>query len=232
MTNKYLPPGVAGERLLNRMGRNLGKHEEPMGSNRGPYVERMQHHTWLPGSGWPWCVAEEIGGWEETYHLQHPYPTASVGQKAEWARRQGLTVPLSGAKRGDAVCLGTRHITRIVSLNHGAGTFVGRGGNQGDTLKDSVYRISDIATVISADKEARYLGITQDGDPNKPPPKKHRPPIREVVTGDGEHSVIVYRGRKKDKILGAVERALRKGVRKIVIRPPKKLELNPNESVE
>jgi hypothetical protein len=223
-----LPPGVAGERLLTFLAGYLGHGEVPPGSNRGPLVQTIQQATWLPGTGWPWCVATDIWSWESVFRLQHPYPTASVAQKATWARNNGLAVLPSQAKRGDAACLGNgRHITRIVDIRRGDGTFVGRGGNQGDMLRDSVYRIADIHTVVSADREARLLGVTRDDLPNLPPPKPPKvKPVYEIVRGDGERARVVFTARSLETVNRKIADLFSKGVKALRVRkrkpdPPK-----------
>lgn len=45
----------------------VGKGEVPPGSNRGPFVQFCQSHTWLKGTGWAWCraftlTARTVGG--------------------------------------------------------------------------------------------------------------------------------------------------------------------------
>jgi hypothetical protein len=222
-----LPPGEAGKRLLAFLGRYLGQGEVPMGSNSGPLVRTIQSHTWLSGTGWPWCSATDKWSWEVVFGIDHPYPTAAVEGDESWARKNGLNIPVSAAKAGDTACLGNgRHITRILSINRQAGTFVGRGGNQADMIKDSVYSIRDISTVISADREARFLGITADDERNEPPKPRAKPPVREIVRGDGEHARVVYSSRNLDKVMGRLERLLRAGARTVTVRvkPPPPLE--------
>ena len=45
------------EAALSAAIEDIGKKEQPPGSNRGKFVEECQACTWLRGSGWPWCRA-------------------------------------------------------------------------------------------------------------------------------------------------------------------------------
>jgi len=72
---------------------DIGVKEQPNGSNSGPRIVTYQRATWLPGTGWPWCVAFCL------YHLQKaggfilPYRGAGAYAYLDWARANGWAVP-------------------------------------------------------------------------------------------------------------------------------------------
>src|SRR4051794_34480394 len=88
---------TAVKAVLDRARGYIGQHEVPMGSNRGAFVQECQHHTFLGGTGWPWCAAFCHRVFDEA-KLPFPYKSASAygmyawAQKAGWAR----TTPAPG----------------------------------------------------------------------------------------------------------------------------------------
>lgn len=79
--------------------KQLGKSEEPPGSNTGTFVRFCQQATWLPGTRWPWCRAFNLRA-----HLEAGFtlPDRSAGAWDALARAR---------QRGDALNpAGYRHL--------------------------------------------------------------------------------------------------------------------------
>lgn len=207
---------TSGERILATLGKRIGCREDPPGSNNGPCVREAQRFTYLrvprPGEkGWAWCVAEWLRAVAVTFGHAYPERTGSVYILDRHARSLGLTIPVAQARPGDAALFaGGTHITTFVTIDRKHGTFVGRGGNQQDAVRDSDYQISRVATVIDIDRVARLL----EGQP--PPRRKIK--AWETVRGEGERARRVGVHDTLDEAVAAAARALRGGVRRITIR--------------
>ena len=78
----------------------VGETETPPGSNSGAFVQFCQSHTWLKGTGWPWCAAFVVTAISEGAGVGYPCPTASAF---------GL---LADAKIGRAHRLNSSHSSR------------------------------------------------------------------------------------------------------------------------
>lgn len=196
--------------VLEAAERELGVHEEPMGSNAGPRVRLYQSLTWLPGTGWPWCVAFAwcYVVWSQVLQKKCPYPTASVAQLEAWARTHGWAV--GGPPRpGDLCCINHgQHVTIYARPRRNlAGWFVGLGGNQANRVQYSDYRLSSVTTIIRIPKR-----LTPK---NTPLPSVT--PVYEVVKGEGERSKVIFTGRL-GKAQKAAGNALRAGARLVRIR--------------
>jgi len=100
---------TAGEKTARRAASYLGVTEQPLGSNRGPDVERWQR-PWGMGTGWPWCgayaaamVAYGITGREDAIRDERvgdpPIGHPSTAVMYERAKAQGAIIgaPLPGA---------------------------------------------------------------------------------------------------------------------------------------
>lgn len=187
--------------------RELGVKEEPLGSNRGKRVGFYQSLTWLPGSGWPWCVAFawEYVVWHSVLKKPCPYKTASVAQLEAWARREGWAVK-GPPKKGDLLCLNHgEHVT----ICHAAGSFEGGyvrciGGNQRHQVCIVTYRAADVTTII---RVPRRVGT----------PNPTKPPKFEIVRGEGGQEKKVYVSGIR-AALQAAGNALRAGARNVRIR--------------
>ena len=114
-----------------------GTREVPMGSNSGPRVRQMQGHTWLGGTGWPWCVAACVC-WAEEAGFRLPYQGAGVFAYLDWARKVGWAVPAAKAIPGDFVCfnIGSGHMAMLVSKVSG-GLVHTIDGNSSDRVKEN-----------------------------------------------------------------------------------------------
>jgi hypothetical protein len=48
---------VTGKMVVAEARKHAGQGEDPVGSNRGLFVQKCQAATFLSGTGWPWCAA-------------------------------------------------------------------------------------------------------------------------------------------------------------------------------
>ena len=189
----------------------IGVHEIPPRSNRGPRVEFFQSLDWLAGGGYAWCVDFAWGF--ATWHAvltplvgkPNPYPTASVAQLEAWARQHGWVA--HGPKPGDLCCLGGHHVTIYHhALPGGSPNFAGLGGNQSDQVKISEYAVSSITTLVRPPASLTVL------------PEPGKKPRFEVVTGDGEKARVVFTSPSMDKALGRAGKILAGPARVVTIR--------------
>ena len=161
----------------------LGKRENPMGSNMGSDIYKYKASTFLsPNFGWPWCVAFWQWVIKQEFGKAFPYGTASVYQLADYARKHNLTT--TTPKVGDAALLGSSHITFVDSFTAGGG-FVGLGGNQSNQVQRSNYSRSSVTTWVSTDKVGKFLGVNKKVEPK---------PRYEIVRGEGGQRKVVYTG--------------------------------------
>lgn len=117
---------------------NVGQREEPLGSNRGAFVEFCQAHTWLKGSGWPWCAAFVVTAIEEGAGVLYPDPTAGAWDLLARAARRGWAKPANWklVKPGDIVVfnIGSGHtgiVTKVTSKQ-----VFSVDGNAGDAVRE------------------------------------------------------------------------------------------------
>lgn len=166
---------------------NIGQHEVPMGSNRGPFVQSCQAATWLKGTGWPWCVACWIKAWTVAgYKL--PYLGAGAYQMFDWykANLPAWVVPIERAKPG-AACIwneGAGHCSMLKSYDAKTRLVTTVDGNVSDSVAIRTRPVSMLRGVIDPPEHA------------PPPPVKAKPPVFEVVTSAAGHKVIYVSGVK------------------------------------
>lgn len=158
----------------------LGVHEVPDGSNTSPRIREYQAATWLPGTGWPWCVAYVQWVYKKAGR-PIPYRTAASYDFLDWATKVGWRTYTP--RRGD-----------IVIWNIGAG-------------HTSLFRSDTATTVLSIDGNVSnrvkfcerhkslvrgYIRIPAN-TPDVPVPK---PPKWEVVTSINGHKQVVFTGNR------------------------------------
>jgi len=128
----------------------VGQREEPAGSNRGPFVEFCQQHTWLKGSGWPWCAAFVITAIEEGAGVQWPDPTAGAwdllarATKRNWSRPRNYKL----VQPGDVVVfnIGSGHtgiVTKVTSKQ-----VFSVDGNASDQVKECARSLDSVRGFI------------------------------------------------------------------------------------
>jgi hypothetical protein len=95
---RLFPPGVRS-RVMAKVHSQLGVHEWPSGSNRGPVVKYL-NATGL-GGGYPWCAAFVTWILKQCGFKKFPPNPASAHSWAVWAKSKGITKPISKSKKGD-----------------------------------------------------------------------------------------------------------------------------------
>ena len=167
----------------------LGVREHPDGSNTGERVRFYQDRDWLPGTGYPWCAAFVCAVWEEGGKKALPWPSAGAWDMGNRARASGWTVSHpSMLKPGDIVvwAFGAGHVSIFLSYDAKTGAVVTRDGNVRDQVCDNTRPLSQVRDLIHVPE----LAV-------KPvPPKTTRPPVFQVVSGDGEGKVIYVSGAR------------------------------------
>lgn len=162
---------------------DVGVHEQPMGSNRGPRVQVYQHATWLGGTGWPWCVAFLQYQWKQAGFVM-PWRGAGAYALLDWAKTVGWAVPKGLAQPGDAVVfnIGSGHAGML------------REKITGTTVKTVDGNVSD-----RVDIRERPLSLVRGfvHIPEQPvmPPPTPPVPIYEVVRSASGHQVVIFNGK-------------------------------------
>lgn len=154
-----------------------GVKEVPLGSNTGPRVREMQAHTWLGGTGWPWCVAACVT-WAEEASFKLPYQGAGAYAYLDWAKANGWTCTLGQAIPGDFVVwnLGSGHMSMLASPVAG-GMVHTIDGNSSDRVKENMRFASLVRGVVHLPETEHRLGPV-------------KPPLFEVVSSESGHKVI------------------------------------------
>jgi hypothetical protein len=155
--------------------------EDPRGSNTGKFVIGCQRYTWLPGTGWPWCVAFVQRVFAEV-NLKLPWGSAGAWDLYERAKKAGWAKKVP--KPGDIAIwnIGSGHASIVRRV---LGDYVETiDGNVGD--KVTLCRRS----VVLARGFIRHPGLTLA--PVDVPDVK--PPKKETVGSASGDPVIVYRG--------------------------------------
>ena len=169
---------------------DLGVHEQPMGSNRGPRVQVYQHATWLGGSGFPWCVAAWLY-WTLHAGLNMPYHGAGAYALLDWARKVGWDVPLNRAMPGDAVIfnVGSGHCAMFLSL-HGS-TVKTVDGNVSDSVALRERPVSLVRGCVHV-PEAPQTRAAPARTQTTPAAKA---PTFEVVSSESGHKRVIFNGK-------------------------------------
>jgi hypothetical protein len=174
------------QRVIARAQIYIGMHEEPLGSNSGPFVKKCQSFTWLPGTGWPWCVA----------FCQRVF--AECGLKLPWGSAGAWDLYGLALKAGWTTQKPAPGYIAIWNIGSGHASIVRRVlGNEVETIDGNV---SDkVSVCIRPIKEARgFIRHPQLAAKPKPkllPEDKIKKPVAEVVGSASGKSVIVYSSR-------------------------------------
>lgn len=169
---KQHPSKVA--RLLHVAAAEIGVREDPMGSNSGPRVRVYQSHTFLGGTGWPWCAAF-VNFCMDMAGVGLPYKTAGVPDLHGWAQRHGWVVALP--EPGDiATWNGDAH-TNLVERVEGS-TIHCIDGNHEDQVMRSVRPRGEATAFIRNPKLHGGHGVLFPG----------LPPAEIDVTGENEET--------------------------------------------
>jgi len=162
---------------------DIGVKEQPNGSNSGPRIVTYQRATWLPGTGWTWCVAFCL------YHLQKaggfilPYRGAGAYAYLDWARANGWAVPAGRAVPGDMVVfnIGAGHMAMLEKIAGGEVHTVD--GNVSNQVARRVRPLGKVRGFVHVPEKEHTL-----------PPAK--PPVFEVVTSASGHKVVYVSGAR------------------------------------
>lgn len=186
------------------LGANV--REVPTGSNSGPRVRQMQAHTWLGGTGWPWCVAACVC-WAEEAGFKLPYQGAGAYAFLDWARKAGWAVPPSKAIPGDFVVfsIGSGHMG-MLEYSVGPSKVTTIDGNSSDRVKRNVRSTGVVRGYIHL--------------PEKHQTQPARPPVFEVVTSESGHKMIY--ASKASNIAKKLPGILKKNPKGVTIRRRKK----------
>lgn len=180
--------------------------EQPPGSNTGDRVRFYQGHTWLPGTGWPWCAAFVCTAWAEA-GKPLPWPTAGAFDMGNRARASGWTVQsVSRLRPGDIVVwnIGAGHVSLFASYDPHTGLIHTIDGNVSDQVGPRARPVSQARDLIMVPETAVAA---------KPvPPKTMKPPVFQVVTGEDEKVIYVSGARAVGKNLARILKAHPAGV--------------------
>ena len=165
----------------------LGRHEIPIGSNSGPFVRLCQRATWLPGTGWPWCVAFYMAAWRYGAKVTPWWLGAGAYAFLDAARKSGHAVSLVDAEPGDAVIfnLGAGHCAMLEEKYDGSGGVRTIDGNWANSVMRVEHPASEVRGCVCV-TEVVQIGASPA-----------RPRMFEVATSaSGERKVVYVSGTK------------------------------------
>jgi hypothetical protein len=170
----------------------VGKHEQPSGSNTGTFVLFCQRATWLAGTRWPWCVAFFQRAWAEA-GKPLPYRGAGAWAFYDWAKQHGWAISVSQAEPGDACIwnLGSGHCSMFERLQNGRVHSID--GNVSDKVSECERSASELRGCIHIPEPAH----THHAPPAAQPTQAAKPPLYEVVGSVSGHSKVVFVGKQK-----------------------------------
>lgn len=179
------PPTLARSKHLLALAwavNEIGQHEYPDGSNRGPFVEFCQHHTWLKGSGWPWCAAFAVTAIEEGALEDYPDKTAGAWDLLTRARARGWAVDAAKAVPGDLVVfnIGSGHVGVVESINGAHVTSID--GNSGHAVARCTRGLNVVRGFVHWPE-------------NLPAFKASKAPLAQVVGGESGRRKLVIVGK-------------------------------------
>jgi hypothetical protein len=179
---------VTGQQIVDRAKGNIGKHEEPMGSNTGTFVVLCQRATFLGGTGWPWCAAF-VCRMAKACGVPLAYDGAGAHDLADHHKPW---VSAANVEPGMVVDynIGSGHTGIVASVNTRAGTLTSIDGNWADAVTEHVMPLSQVRAFW------KIPGVSYATGP-APAPKPQRLPAWVVVTSANGHSKIVFRTAEK-----------------------------------
>lgn len=183
---------VTGAEIVTKARSYRGQHEEPMGSNTGPFVEECQHDTFLGGTSWPWCAAfvckvcvdcgvglapNNSAG---AHDLANRHSAEWVADHAAW--EPGMVVDYN---------IGTGHTGILTGVDLASATVTSCDGNWSDAVTEHTMPISEIRSVW------RIPGVTY-GSGVTAKPKPRPVPVLVVTTSANGHRKLLFVTRAKD----------------------------------
>ena len=146
-----------GQKIAAKAASHIGEHEEPMGSNTGPFVNQCLAYVGAAPAE-PWCAAFAcyvVGSvLTESGQPARSHPkTASSGAVVAWGKAQNRVIGAAAAQPGDlgmvrdaASPTGYRHTTIIERvISRGMVTTIE--GNEGDAVKRCTRMAVDLTLV-------------------------------------------------------------------------------------
>jgi hypothetical protein len=160
---------------------HMGEHEQPMGSNRGTFVQACQSSTWLGGTGWPWCVSFWVKAWTEAGR-KLPYRGAGAYEFLRWHQKNlpAWIVPIEKAKPGAAIIwnIGSGHQSMLDRpFKDTKPNVVTVDGNVGDEVQRCTRDHSRVRGVVDPPED---VGVVVPA----------KPPLFEVVSSASGHKKI------------------------------------------
>ncbi len=141
--------------------KNLGQ-KEISGHQANPFIVDLFRYTSLKNTKWAlsdetaWCAALVNAALIKNgfYGTNSALADSFNRYKYNLIYLVGKEGKLTDAEYGDIVTLGTHHVTFWKGKGSSSSKFVGRGGNQSNTLKDSVYSTAEIKSIHRPQKVA------------------------------------------------------------------------------
>lgn len=177
---------VTGAAIVSRARSYLGQHENPMGSNRGTFVQECQAASFLGGTGWPWCAAfvDKVCAAEGVSLA----PNNSAGahdladrHRANWVLDHALWEPGMVVDYNE----GSGHTGVLTGVDRAAGTVTSCDGNWSDAVVEHTMPISIIRAVW------KIPGVTYAGG-SAPPVVAKPTPVWVVATSASGHRRILF----------------------------------------
>lgn len=182
----------------------VGKHEVPLGSNTGTFVESCQRATWLAGTNWAWCRAFSLKAHLEGGFIL-PDESAGAWDALERARKRGDALVPSAyhlVTPGDEViwATGSGHcsIFKGTTVIGGEVFVLTVDGNVSDGVRDCSRPLSQVKGFIHWQEQS-----VPDG---------RKPPRAQVVGSvSGHRQLVTAKGRvvklppKKAGTLGVIQ---------------------------
>jgi hypothetical protein len=133
------------DRVLHVAEQELGVHEQPAHSNSGSRIRVYQQHTFLKGTGWPWCNAFVNFFYDEA-GVYWPYKSAGAYDTLRWYTKAGWKT--LHPSPGDAAVfhVGSGHIAIVEKI---VGSQVHTiDGNHNDSVSPASRPIREVAGFI------------------------------------------------------------------------------------
>lgn len=128
----YTLDSLAQAKVVKEARGLLGVHEIPDGSNRGPAVQTIQSSTGAIGQ--PWCVSFVQYVWYWAFRSYLANRSANAYYLADWAKREGLTIPQPAVGCPVVYHIGDGHCGLVMSVR-GDGTFDAIEGNEANAVR-------------------------------------------------------------------------------------------------
>ena len=181
---------IDNARIVREALSHKGSHEDPMGSNTGPFVILCQRATFLGGTKWPWCAAFVCYVCERA-----GVPLAYNGAGAhDLADHHPPSVPQNRWEPGMVVDfnIGSGHTGILVS--HTATSVKTVDGNWGDAVTEHDTPTSFVRKVWA------IPGVSYKAGTAPTPPKKKLPAWVVTTSAKGTQKVV-FRAAKKSQLV-------------------------------